>query len=271
MEEVELAFDVPEEIGGARSWFVRALQPLAGMRRREKSRVELVLEEPRVRRFTEPGADSIGFEIVIAARRIETTLVPSSWCPEALIEGFDTQELDLGAVMVFRLFALHGQTYVLASCVERPAALWGVFEDFLKQVEARYPALGPFWQAATAQQREHMKADLRRQLVGAQVLPAQDVRGPRQGDAPRGRLAGSETPPINDPQGPAQDNAAVAPARRRGRKAADAREINKICAAWYKVQHRVTQTDFCNAKGISVSCLRRWLKGYPYPEPGPGE
>jgi hypothetical protein len=193
MEEVEVAFDVPEEIAGVRGWFVRTLQPLAGVRRREKKGAELVLGEPRVERLTDPDPGN-GFEIVIAARRIETIPVPSSWCPEHVIESFDTQEHNLGAVMAFRLFPLHGETYVLASCVERPAALWKVFEDFLKQVEARYPALGPFWQAAAAQQRERMKADLRRTFGGAQTLPAQDGRGARQGDTEtRGRGEGGTT------------------------------------------------------------------------------
>jgi hypothetical protein len=191
MEEVEVAFDVPEEIAGVRSWFVRTLQPLAGVRRSEKMGSELVLEEPRVGRLTGPDADGTGFEIVIAARRIETIPVPSSWCPVHLVEGFDTQELNLSAVMAFRLFPLHGETYVLASCVERPAALWKVFEDFLRQVEARYPALGPFWQATAAQQRERMKADLRRKFGGAQTLPAQDAPGERQGPRVLGGDAGT--------------------------------------------------------------------------------
>jgi hypothetical protein len=257
MAEVEVAFDVPEEIGGARSWFVQALQPLADVRRRERRGAELVLEKPRVTRLTEPGADSIGFEIVIAARRIETTPVPASWCPEYVIERFDIEELDLGVVMVFRLFALHGETYVLASCVERPPALWRVFEDFLKQVEARYPALGPFWQATAAQQRERMRAELRRKFESGKSQRGGDRETRRKGE--------------EDAETRGRRDAGTTPARRRGRKGADAEEMNKICAAWYEVQHRVTQTDFCNAKGISVSCLRRWLKGYPYPEPGRGE
>jgi hypothetical protein len=177
MGEVEVAFDVPEEIAGVRSWFVRTLQPLAGVRRREKMGSELVLGEPSVKRLTGPDAGGAGFEIVIAARRIETTPVPSSWCPEYVFGNIEPQEIDLGAVMAFRLLALHGETYVLASCVERPSALWMVFEDFLRQVEARYPALGPFWQATAAQQRERMKADLRRKFGGAQTLPAQDAPG----------------------------------------------------------------------------------------------
>jgi hypothetical protein len=240
MAAVELDFDIPEPIGGVKRWFLETLRPLAGVPHREKPGVELVLREPTARKLDDPETDTTGTEIVITAYRKVTARVPSDWCPEYVIEPRETEELDLGRVMVFRLCALGGETYVWASGEERPSTAWKIFEDFLKQIEARYPRLGPFWKNVAEQHRERMREELKAAF----------------GDTP------PEPPADPEPERPGE----AAPPRRRGRKRTDPKEINQICADWCKVQDRETQDIFCSRKGISPSCLRRWLKRYPYPE-----
>jgi hypothetical protein len=92
---------------------------------------------------------------------------------------------------------------------------------------------------------------------------APEVQRASQGTAAQPHATGGATP-AQDAQ--PQPHAEAAPQRRRGRKRTDPQEINKICAAWYKAQDRVTQENFCNGRGISVSSLRSWLKHYPYPD-----
>ena len=58
-------------------------------------------------KLDEPDADTVRTEIAITAARIRTVPVPSDWRPEVVIERFETEEFDLGRVIVFRLCALH--------------------------------------------------------------------------------------------------------------------------------------------------------------------
>jgi hypothetical protein len=89
------------------------------------------------------------------------------------------------------------------------------------------------------------------------------LRRPLLGRGPSARGLASDSP---IPSGSGGTTNTAPPIRRRGRKRTDPKEINRICAAWLKDQHRVAQIDFCNGRGISPSQLRSWLKDYPHPE-----
>jgi hypothetical protein len=130
MAAVELDFDIPEPIGGVKRWLTETLRPLTGVPFREKPGFDLVLREPKIAKLDEPDAETTRTEIAVTAVRIRTVPVPADWCPEYLIERFETEEFDLGRVIVFRLCALHDATYVWAGCAERPATVWAVFAHF---------------------------------------------------------------------------------------------------------------------------------------------
>jgi hypothetical protein len=122
------ALSIPEPIGGVKRWLTETLRPLTGVPFREKPGSHLLLREPMIVVLDEPDADTMRTEIAITAARIRTVPVPSDWCPEVVIERFETEETDLGKVIVFRLCALRDATYVWAGCEERPATAWAVFE-----------------------------------------------------------------------------------------------------------------------------------------------
>jgi hypothetical protein len=208
MAAVELDFDIPEPIGGVKRWLTETLRPLTGVPFREKLGFDLVLREPKIAKLDEPDAETTRTEIAVTAVRIRTVPVPADWCPEYLIERFETEEFDLGRVIVFRLCALHDATYVWAGCAERPATVWAVFEEILKQIEARYPTVGPLWQVSAAQRRARLRADLR--MKSGDTIPAPlrdtipaplrdtgtaagDTETGRGGDAERGAVGASVT------------------------------------------------------------------------------
>lgn len=201
------------------------------------------------------------------------------------MDGWEDVREPLGSVMQFRFAPLGRETYVSASCVERLATVQCLFENLLKHVEDRYPEIGPLCQKyRTKRELQRIERIERYTKMASGAAVAAIESGPVTGasnagvpavGAPMAEGVGAlqEARPVLD-AGAAAAQEAQAPMglvttslqRRRGRKLTDPLEIDKLCAAWLNQQDRVTQTDFCNGRGISVSTLRRWLKQYRPPD-----
>jgi hypothetical protein len=238
MGETEITFRIPQKIDRVLRWFMEALPQLIS-EDEDESEAELILEPPTLERPDKPDVNTDKANIIFTANKVEKWVrVRSDWLPSPPFFDLKPQTTPLGRAMLFRFHALRGETYVWASCAERHLSVQKVFEDFLKQIEKHYPVVGPLCSEYVTKLTERMKEEMKAEFGGTEA--AQDAQA------------------RTDPPAP--------PQRRRGRKRTDPKEINKICADWLKVQHRVSQIDFCNGKGISTSRLRSWLKDYPHPE-----
>ena len=151
-----VAFSIPEEIGGVLRWFMGALGPLSGVRYRESQGVGLFLKEPKEENPREPGVVT---DIVIPACRVKAIPILSDW---GLTRDWKPEEEPLEPVMRFRFAILGGETYVMASCDARLSPAQNDFLAFLKQIQARFPAVGPFWQEYETELRERQKEHLKR-------------------------------------------------------------------------------------------------------------
>jgi hypothetical protein len=239
----------------------------------------VVLEGPAQEHPRVPG---VAADIVVPAHRVRATPIPDDW---GLTRDWRYEAEPREPVMRFRFASLGDETYVMARCDERLSPARDDFLAVLARLQARYPAIGPPLQAYAAELAAREKERLRRGFGdgepadgsedaglqpaapnGAEAPPPQAPAGganPQQGHPPLGPPP--QGPPAHGPPSHGPPPLGL-PARRRGRKRTDPREINRICAAWLKAQDRVTQVDFCNGRGVSPSQLRSWLKGYPHPE-----
>ena len=170
-------------------WFMEALQPLTGIRYRESQGVGVVLGEPRAENPREPGVLA---DIVIPACRVTAIPIPSDFAPEYVIAGWEEVRAPSVPAMRFRLAVLGGRTYVMASCDPRLPAAQEDFLRFLKQVQARYPTAGPFWQAYETERKDRLKEAL--QLTLGDAIPAERCRH-FAGRASRGKVPGTSEVP----------------------------------------------------------------------------
>ena len=283
MEE-PFGFMIPESFVDVLHWFTEKLRLLCDRPHPGSPEIELYLEGPRAVKLGRPGDDTTVTEMVLIGFRTKGPPIPSDWAPEYCTVGWEDVREPLGPVMQFRFAPLRRETYVFASCVERLATVQCLFENLLNHVEDRYPEIGPLGQKyRTKREMQRIERIERytKMASGAAVAAIESgpVTGASDAGVPavgalmaEGLGAMQEARPVLDAGADAaqeaqpQTSLGASPQRRRGRKPVDPLDSNKICADWLKQQDRVTQPDFCNGKGISVSTLRRWLREYRPPD-----
>jgi hypothetical protein len=283
MEE-PFGFMIPETFVHVLYWFAEKLRLLCDRPHPGSPEIELYLEGPRTKKLGSPGDDATVTEMVLIGVRTKGAPIPSDWAPEYCTVGWEDVREPLGPVMQFWFAPLGRETYVSASCVERLATVQCLFENLLKHVEDLYPEIGPLCRKyRTKREMQRIERIERYTKMASGAVVAAIGSGPVTGASNAGVPAAGapmadgvgalqEARPVLD-AGAATAQEAQAPKglvtslrRRRGRKLTDPLEIDKECAAWLNQQDRVTQTDFCNGRGISVSTLRRWLRQYRPPD-----
>jgi len=137
-------FYIPENMGSVLNRSTAALRPLMDVEHDGSPPVALSMEGPRSKKLAGPGSDMFVTEIEITGFRTKGAPIPSDW-PNCIAGWKDVWE-PLGTVMLFRFAAIGSGTRVWASCAEHLSTVQRLFENFLKQIEAHYPAVGPLWQ-----------------------------------------------------------------------------------------------------------------------------
>ena len=205
MEE-PFGFMIPETFVHVLNWFAEKLRLLCDRPHPGSPEIELYLEGPRAVKLGSPGDDTTVTEIVMIGFRTKGPPIPSDWAPEYCTVGWEDVREPLGPVMQFRFAPLGGETYVLASCVERLATVQCLFENLLKHVEDRYPEIGPLGQKyRTKREMQRIERIERYTKMASGAAVAAIESGPvtAAGDA---RIDAASETPIAQPAGAAAVN-----------------------------------------------------------------
>lgn len=241
-------FDIPESLYYVRIWFTNLLRTFTWDSYAGDLIDSLEMEGPRTVLISMPDGDELVDEIILVGFRTPEQPGWPDQQPRAGARQAQAARESLGPMIAFRFYPIKDghTTRVWASYSEEAMVVPLLFEEIVAElIEKKYPSVGPLWQQHAAK-----RARQRLEIVDKWIQTQPHPSGETGTELAAPALAAGVTPQK----------------RRRGRLPTPAKEKNRICAGWLKVQYDVTQEDFCNGKGISASLLRSWLKHYPYPE-----